>query len=206
MDHVAIAADTSSPKAGKLDLRRLQRAGSYECALAYDLSPALRMAVLSLRRGLGLPAPPEFQLTPHLTLLYVGRLESRALLGLDDVFRSIAFSRPTVTVGGRLRAFSTGGRVVNVHLPVVPAKAVRSEHRRVFRAFTAYGFTAQTPYVEERYVPHVSVVDRVDLEGWVERILERCPIGTWEVELERAVWIGRPLTSLVDGEQEGARA
>jgi 2'-5' RNA ligase len=206
LTHVALAKVTPSAKAGKLDLRRLQPSESYECALAYDVSPALRSAVWSLRRGLELPAPPEFQLTPHITLLYVGRLEGRSLLALDAVFRSIEPSRATVTVGGRLSAFSTGGSVVNVHLPVWPARVVRAEHRRVLRAFTAQGFAPQTPYVEERYVPHVSVVDRVNLEGWVERILERCPIGTWDVELERAAWIGRPLTSLIDTEQEGARA
>ena len=67
---------------GVFELAWVDTSAQYESALVYPMPHSLVEMVGALRRHLGLGAPPEFQLEPHLTVLSLGRMDGAQLLTL----------------------------------------------------------------------------------------------------------------------------
>lgn len=144
----------------------------YEAALVFGLPQPVAAAVKCLRIQLAWEAPGEYQLTPHITVLFLGRIEGARLL---DLHRALSWLRPVeieVKIGG-FGTFVSGSKVTNLHLRVLAGTAIRNLHHRALETCRAVGWEPQTPYLGDRYEPHISIFDRVDVE--VDRLILPTP-------------------------------
>src|SRR5215475_9600295 len=153
---------------GVFELAWVDTSAPYESALVYPLPPIVVKLVGALRRHLGLGAPPEFQLAPHLTVLSLGRLDGAKLLTLWHCLH--AYRQETVTV--RLHEFGTfgaEGRITNIHIRII--------HSPVLQACMRFPWFVPGPYVGPGYTPHVSILDHLEVRS------DDCPLPepTWTV-------------------------
>jgi 2'-5' RNA ligase len=147
------------PVTGVFGLPLLGPSVMYESALVFWLPPAEQAYVEALRCALDWPAPPEYQLVPHVTVLFLGRMHGSELVRLHSVLGTMVSTVVDSDIVG-LGCFSSEETISNVHLRL-EGRQLRQFHDRCFDACIAAGWQPQTPYVRDRYVPHVSVFDRV---------------------------------------------
>ncbi len=76
---------------GVFQLEFLDPEKLYESALAFQVSRTMFDLVTSLRTRLGLSAPTEYQLPPHLTLLFLGRFPGKIL---TELYRALGRLQP----------------------------------------------------------------------------------------------------------------
>src|SRR5262245_46870228 len=81
---------------GVFELPWIDTRAPYDSALVYPLPQGLGELVEALRCHLGLGAPPECPLAPHLTVLSLGRLDGAKLLTLWHCLH--AYRQETVAV------------------------------------------------------------------------------------------------------------
>jgi 2'-5' RNA ligase len=161
---------------GVFELAWVDASAPYESALVYPLPPLMVELVGALRRHLGLGAPPEFQLAPHLTVLSLGRLDGAQLLTLWHCLH--AYRQETVAV--RLHEFGTfgaEGRITNIHIRITPSPELLALHSRVLQACMRFPWFVPGPYVGPGYTPHVSILDHLEVRS------DDCPLPepTWTV-------------------------
>jgi len=139
-------------------------AAQYDSALVFGLPARLAAAVEELRGKLPWEVPADDQLVPHLTVLFLGRMEGAKLLDLQRAFADL---RPVeVDIGlGDLDTFVSASRVSNLHLRVRGDAGLRTLHQRALKACRAAGWEPQTLYLENRYLPHITIVDGVDVDA-----------------------------------------
>ncbi|XYI01399.1 2'-5' RNA ligase family protein [Sorangium sp. So ce1128] len=148
-------------RAGRLGDRLIDE-GVYVSALVLGMPVAVAELVQSLRRTIPIQAPPEHQLDPHLTVLYLGIMPSPQL---ELLRRSLLALRPVgldVNLGG-IGTFAAAGRITNVHLRVEECAAIRELHWRALDICRAHAWPPQTPYAGNGYVPHVTILDCIDV-------------------------------------------
>lgn len=186
----ASEASATARRAGLVTLSTVTSTARWECAVVYTLSVDCSAYVESLRGELSFPAPDEFQLMPHLTLLYVGLVPGSLLLRLARKLAISSLGDVQVETGPSIGTFPSTGRISNVHLSVVQEQAVRAVHSKVFHSFRDEGWIPQTDTVLDRYVPHISIFDRVDLgQDARQRISEVRPTQQRFV-LRNPAWMG----------------
>jgi 2'-5' RNA ligase len=145
---------------GVFELAWVDTSAQYESALVYPMPPVLVEMVGVLRRHLGMGAPPEFQLEPHLTVLSLGHLDGAKLLTLWRCLHD--YRQETVEVGlQEFGTFGAGGRITNIHIRIAPSPALLALHSRVLRACTRFPWFVPGPYVGPSYTPHVSILDHL---------------------------------------------
>lgn len=145
-------------------LRAVEPDAQYEAALVLAVPPAVGDLVRELRGRLRLPAPPEHQLVPHVTVLFLGHAGGAWLRRTTPVLEALKSSRVTATLCG-LGSFVEQGRVRNLHLRLGRTRGLRDLHSRAINASSELGWIPSTPYIHERYLPHISVYDRIDIEA-----------------------------------------
>src|SRR5262245_49724208 len=161
---------------GVFELAWVDTSAPYESALVYPLPPIVVELVGALRRHLGLGAPPEFQLAPHLTVLSLGRLDGAKLLTLWHCLH--AYRQETVAV--RLHEFGTfgaEGRITNIHIRIIPSPELLALHSRVLQACRRFSWFVPGPHVGSGYTPHASILDHLEVRS------DDCslPEPTWTV-------------------------
>jgi hypothetical protein len=161
---------------GVFELAWVDASAPYESALVYPLPPRVVELVGALRCHLGLGAPPEFQLAPHLTVLSLGRLDGAKLLTLWHCLHT--YRQETVAI--RLDEFGTfgaGGRITNIHIRIAPSPELLALHSRVLQACMRFPWFVPGPYVGPGYTPHVSILDHLEVHS------DDCqlPEPTWTV-------------------------
>src|SRR5215475_384792 len=161
---------------GVFELAWVDTSAQYESALVYPLPPIVVKLVEALRHHLGLGAPPEFQLAPHLTVLSLGRLDGAQLLTLWHCLH--AYRQETVAV--RLHEFGTfgaEGRITNIHIRIIPSSELLALHSRVLQACMRFPWFVPGPYVGPGYTPHVSILNHLEVRS------DDCqlPEPTWTV-------------------------
>jgi len=165
---LTVKADANPPKeierAGVFRLPWVDVMSRYESALVYALPDDVVAHVEALRRSLGVEAPPEFQLEPHLTVLFLGHMDGTQLLAL---WQCLHQHRGATTEVGlqNLGTFRSGSRVTNIHIRVAPGAEILALHERVRQACSQFRWFAPGPYVGSGYTPHISVFDGIDIAG-----------------------------------------
>ena len=150
----------------------------YEAALAFRAPEDLRCVVLDLRSRLGWPAPPEFQLEPHVTVLFLGRRIGRQMVGLKATVEGLVPARAEACLVG-LGVFKRGDKIINVHLKLGGAPQLRALHRRAHELATDGGWGSQSPYILADYTPHVSIYDSTSLDAAYEAQLAHQDVRHW---------------------------
>lgn len=145
-------------------LGRLDPAARYEAAWVCGPSPAVAQAVRRLRRALREHAPDEAPLPPHVTLAFLGRWPGLAIERWRSVLARVRVRLPSVRLAS-VAAFRRGRRVTNVHLRIEPESELRALHERALDALLLAGWTCPTPYVRERYAPHLTLFDGLAAGG-----------------------------------------
>src|SRR5215510_10347721 len=156
------ASELEREVTGVFELAWVDTSAPYESALVYPLPPLVVKLVAALRRHLGLGAPPEFQLAPHLTVLSLGRLDGAKLLTLWHCLH--AYRQETVAV--RLHewgTFGAEGRITNLHIRIIPSPELLALHNQVLQACMQFPWFVPGPYVGPGYTPHVSILDHLEV-------------------------------------------
>jgi 2'-5' RNA ligase len=147
---------------GVFELAWVDTSAQYASALVYPMPHVLVERVGALRRHLGMGAPPEFQLEPHLTVLSLGHMDGAKLLTFWQCLHD--YRQETVEV--RLQEFGTfcvGGRITNIHIRIAPSPELLALHSRVLRACTRFPWFVPGPYVGPGYTPHISILDHLEV-------------------------------------------
>jgi 2'-5' RNA ligase len=152
----------------------------YESALVLGLPGPLAEAVEDLRARLAWEAPAEHQLTPHLTVLFLGRMPGSRLLELHHVLSGLRPVEAGIGLGG-LETFGSGSTVTNLHLRVTGDAAVRALHERALESCRAAGWEPQTRYLGGAYVPHITVFDQVEVPAGSFVLPPAPPAATWRL-------------------------
>lgn len=142
-------------------LGRLRPAGFYEAALVLRPTRPLDALARRLRRALPVEPPRERPLAPHVTVLYLGRAPGRRLNAWLRALDGLAPGPLPVWLDGA-GAFRAGARLVNLHLRLRPEEPLRELHAEALARVLAAGWEPATPYLRERYTPHLSLLDGVD--------------------------------------------
>jgi 2'-5' RNA ligase len=149
-------------RTGVCRLPWIEKTGRYESALVFDLPETLAEQILRARQALDVSYPPEHQLAPHLTLLYLGHMNGAQLLQLWEhlsVFKD-------QSVVGRLDgidSFHSGNRVINLHFKVRRDPVLRELHERAYHLCQQFPWFNPGPFVNSGYQPHISFLDRIDI-------------------------------------------
>jgi 2'-5' RNA ligase len=140
----------------------IEPSAQYEAALVFYPPRDVSEAVESLRRQLDFPRQPEHQLRPHMTLLYLGKMTGERLVPL---WRSMTqFRNAHVNVGlEHISVFERAGRIVNVHVRVTGSAKLFELHERALHVGTQFVWFDCGPYVGDGYVPHISILDKIDV-------------------------------------------
>lgn len=153
----------------------------YESALVFLLPEPATQWICALRAEFDLAAPPEHQLIPHMTLLYLGHMSGTDLLEVQQQLAVLA--APAIqAVPTRFGTFRRDGRVCNVHVRMESA-AVQGLHARALGQCESLPWFSRRGYVGDRYTPHVSVCDRIDVPDEDLRLPEfRPPLPVFALE------------------------
>jgi 2'-5' RNA ligase len=144
-------------------LGRLRPDGFYEAALVLSPARSLDAFVRRARRGLPVARPRERPLPPHVTVLFLGRAPGRRLARWLRALEGLAPAPLRLRLDG-VGVFRAGGRVVNLHLRLAPEAPLRALHAQALERVLAAGWAPATPYLRERYVPHLSLLDGIDAD------------------------------------------
>ncbi len=144
-------------------LRPADDAGLHECAIVLSLEPALRREILRTRRGFGSGMVAN-QLEPHITLLYCGVREAAEIARLAAIAARHAIREVEFAIMGIGHFTNATGQVTNLHYGL-GSPALHALHGELAGAYADAGFAPCTPYAGARYYPHISLFDRVVLEG-----------------------------------------
>lgn len=156
-----IASPAGGPSTGPFQHRMIGAADRYESALVYRLGPQLTRWIQDVRERLHL-APEIRQLEPHLTVLYLGRLEGSKLVELHQRLSRLEWARSEVHFGD-LGSFRRNGTIINVHLRVTFEEGLRSLHRRALEVCSEAGHIPQSEHIGASYLPHVTIFDDLEL-------------------------------------------
>lgn len=167
-------------------------AAAYTCAIAYGLPAPVSQLVLELRARLAL-RPERPRLLPHLTVLFLGRTTGAGLQMLQRALGRLASATAEVVLDD-LGVFMSGAFVHNVHIAVVPQGDILSVHARALDVCADIGWRPQTAYVRERYVPHISIYDRIEVPAAAVATLPRQPLAGRAVRLDDPHLIYEPAT------------
>lgn len=151
----------------------------YESALALHVTPDVADVIHDLRRRITVSALAVEQMTPHVTVLFLGRMKGELLLKLHRAFEVVVGS----SVEARLMHISTfdlGGDYVNAHIQLQSA-ALLELHEKARQVCARHDWNPQTKYVGSRYVPHLTIYDRVVLSTPAE--LTQCRIASTRTTL-----------------------
>lgn len=151
---------------------------AYEAAVVYFLSADDAKEVTASRAVAGDHA--GLQMEPHFTLLYLGHMTGANLRVMAEDLGGIGWPSLTVRVNG-IGAFYKDERVTNVHLKLEPVADVLQMHRRAYEAASRHPWFSPGSYVDGGYVPHISIVDRVNLAAFDRD------------DLRLQSWVGRPI-------------
>lgn len=147
----------------KLGLEGLEPAGCYHSAWVFLLPPAIRELVYRLRQTTLLPGHPCRGLLPHLTVLYLGLLRGDRLIDIAQRLAFISFLPIETNICG-LGTFGTEARINEIHLSVGLTPNMLDLHLRTLELCESIGHPAQTPFVRDQYVPHICIVDGLNLD------------------------------------------
>lgn len=138
--------------------------GQYEVAWVAPIGGVARDIIEDIRKKSSIPRPREHQLRPHLTILFLGALPASSLAEVLPALEASAGDVPGFCLE-EWGAFTIDGRVVNLHLRASPRAPLVALHRRAFGVARNLGWSNPSEFTGDRYVPHVSVFDRVDLDA-----------------------------------------
>lgn len=166
-------------------------AGSvYDAAFVYLLPDELARAIAALRRALADFGARETQLTPHATVVYLGRRTGAQLLRCAGLLLQAGPAAAATAVEG-FGYFGDDSVVGNLHCRLEPTALAR-QHVRCLDLLATIGEKADTPFVRERYRPHISLFDgialpRAQAESAVAARV-RCPSWRGNVEKFALMW------------------
>ncbi|WP_042689715.1 2'-5' RNA ligase family protein [Azospirillum sp. B506] len=140
-------------------------AGTYEAALAFRLPASLAADIRRARRQWGVQAPAEFQLEPHLTLIYLGWMNGTQLLDLWQTLRQFEAAAADITLGPPER-LSRDGTAQNLCASVTPSPALLALHDAILRTCRdRYPWFTPGVFVGPGYHPHITVLAEADPTG-----------------------------------------
>lgn len=167
--------------------------GLYQSALVLLPDKSFAARVLELREIKKIPAPPEFQLQPHLTVLFLGSHKGNKLKKIYASLRpELYFTSPLVAE--EIAFFSDGKNISNIHFKVRQEDALFRKHLQAVQAYKKTSLPLQTRFHSAKFKPHVSIFDQVCLPEKAFRRSEwACPPIVFNIE--RAVYFLKPLSS-----------
>lgn len=177
----------------RMDSIDLDLAASYESALVLPLDPSSCDKVNALRRAHVFDATPSKQLTPHLTLLFIGSVSGVALsnlLGALNPMQELGFTTACLDAVGW---FDTQPDLGNAHLLPSAQQPFHAMHMTAERYAEETGWSRVTPWSDDAYCPHVTIwqdVPRLAFERLSDAV---CAI---DALLEPPIVIGRRLNNL----------
>jgi len=136
----------------------------YKTALVLPVPPEVEDIVLQLRNELrDLTWTRGEELVPHLTLLFLGHPLGHELAQLQVALGPMRSTVVQINLAG-LGHFGPPQAATNVHLNVAPNAGLRAAHQAALDLADRFGWPRQTAYLGSRYFPHISVIDRTNLD------------------------------------------
>jgi 2'-5' RNA ligase len=136
--------------------------GQYESALVFNVAKHLREAVLKIRRSLPYEPPLEFQLDPHVTVLYLGKMPSETLLGLSQGLLRVN-SQPLSLQCDGFGTFQSGDLITNLHVRFRFSDALDALHKKSLETCNRQEWKPSTSYIGRWYVPHITILDQIEI-------------------------------------------
>ncbi len=156
--------------------------GRYESALVFPIGKRLCDIILKIRRMLPYPAPEEFQLEPHLTILYLGIMSSAALLRLRHELQKLKSQSLQLQCDG-FGTFRHGKFVTNLHVRVRHSEPLMALHYRSMEACKRHKWIPPTKRIGSRYVPHITVLDHIKIPTKGFRLPDNALIPSYPIAL-----------------------
>ena len=143
----------------------------YESALVLRLPKPIEKWIESLRKDISSLMTPMSAIivTPHITVLYLGKRNISELLVLHDAFADIEpfFSDITLL---KFNTFITRGKVINLHLRFKPEAEIKRLHYQALEIYENRDFIPRTKYIRDQYVSHLSIFDGLSIPSGDFRI------------------------------------
>lgn len=163
--------------------------GFYQSALVYALPPLLSDQINRWRGLFGSQA--RSQLTPHMTLCFLGDLGGLQAFRLWEALGREIWPSITVEILG-VGAFGKSGSVSNTHLVLRAEQSLIELHERALKIGQAFPEFEPGPHTGEGWTPHISIVDG----GTRLAVLDLPGLGAWtnaDISLSRPHIISKRL-------------
>ena len=147
---------------GVFQIPWLEATSQYESALVYDVPEELLDKVDEIRNLLEIPCPEEFQLKPHLTLVFFGRLKGVQLFEIWQDLHRYRHTTAEVLLGD-FGSFRVNERIVNIHIQISAPSELFMLHQEIQNSCFRFNFFSPGSYVGRTYVPHISILDQIDM-------------------------------------------
>lgn len=145
----------------RLDSIDIDLAATYESALVLPLDHSSCENVNALRRAHAFGAPPWKQLTPHLTLLFIGSVSGAALLKVLGALSPMRALGSTAAYLDAVGWFDTEPYLGNAHLLPSARQPFHAMHMAAERYAEETGWSRVTPWSGDAFCPHVTIWEDV---------------------------------------------
>jgi 2'-5' RNA ligase len=158
------------PEAAFTRLPLMDPARSYLCALV--LVPSEEVCALVRAARLNCPVAQAAADPPHVTLLFLGRIQGAQAVQLQTALHKAGTLRFETETDG-LGVFSRADVVNNLHVRLKPHRELADAHRTLLKHARQFEWFCPGHYVESFYTPHISIYNAMNLaEADAKRIVE----------------------------------
>ena len=168
--------------------------GPHEAAFVYEVADAAGVRVEAMRDAWPSKAPPNHQLVPHLTLLFLGICQGPLLGRLVHALDALAHHLVADVELGPVGEFVTPSGNRTLHLAAEPADLLRAQHQAAEAAAIGCGWRPVSRWSGAAFSPHVTIFDRAGAALVPEDLIPPLRIGP--VRLTMPFVIGKPVSDL----------
>ncbi len=165
----------------------------YKTALVFGLPQTLENQIRELRARIHSQFPLAPQVVPHLTLLFIGRPTGRELLPLREALAPLSRSSLSIQLTD-IGFFTTSAGRRNIHVGVASTQQLATMHDRAIKACRDIGWLPQTRYLQDRFVPHLTICNQsmVSADAVAELLDDfASPVGA--IQLSDPYLLAKPL-------------
>lgn len=178
-----------------LDPATLEEGRTYESALVFRLPDAVSRYVDWLRAENPRIAPVDHQLVPHVTMVYLGTMEGRAVQALHrHVAPHLEGHSVLVSITG-FGLFDLGPDKRTWHLAVAPVEPLAAIKAQLQQTCSEIRWQPLRSYYPGGFVPHITIWDKFD--GSVPAV-DAVTIPRGAFLLSELVHVGRPVGDRAD--------